>query len=149
MPQKFLLKFSGNSLVKGESMVIFRKYRISIFSIIFILTTFFLFCSDDKITNDNQTPPPKATVKAVITDSSTTNPIQGASVLIFNATTGSVAANATTDSVGTCLLSVNADTSYYLEVSAQGYISYPDQCRKSCRCENGRLRAVYIRRMEQ
>ena len=101
------------------------KKRIVSFSLISFLIVAFLFCSDDNISGNDPDIPPEGTVKTTVTDSATTSPIEGAAVVVYNATNDSAVANGTTDSLGLCFLTVNANTSYYLNVSANGYMPYP------------------------
>lgn len=106
-------------------MIQIKTSRISVVTITFVLISFFFFCADDNITNNNQTTAGKATVKAVITDNSSSNPIQGAYVTIYNTIRGVAVDNATTDNQGISHFVVNADTSYYLTVTASGYNPHP------------------------
>lgn len=66
-----------------------------------------------------------AVVKAVITDSSDNTPIENASVVIYEAGTTQPFASGSSDSLGVCFLDVEGGLSYYLEVSASGYLPYP------------------------
>ena len=100
------------------------KRRIGLFTLYCCVVTFILFCSNDNVTNPDTSLPKKAMVKVTVSDDSTSNPIEGASVVIFNALTDS-SADGITDSLGACFLEVNADTSYLLNVSASGYRPYP------------------------
>lgn len=106
-------------------MLYVEKNRFLLFALISFAVSTLLFCSDDNISGNDPVVPPKATVKAIVTDSSTTSPIEGSAVVIFNAITDSAVANGTTDSLGFCFLVVNANTSYYLNVSANGFMPYP------------------------
>ncbi len=106
--------------------MLFINKRRKIYSIIvmFFLVSVYLFCSNDKLTNDDPIPVHKAGVRVTVTDSATGAPIQNATVAIYNSITDVEAASGITDNLGTSVLVVNADTSYYLKAAAAGYLSF-------------------------
>lgn len=106
-------------------MLAIDKSRIILFTLVYFVVTFILFCSNDNISDPGPSEPKKGIVKTTVIDDSTSNPIEGASVTVNNAVTDTSAATGTTDSIGECFLQVNADTSYFLNVSANGYLPYP------------------------
>lgn len=102
-----------------------RTYYSMFLAMICFTAVMLLFCSDDSISGNGPSPTSQSIVNVMVTDSVTGNPIQNASIDIFNAVSGLASSSGTTDSLGSCFLTVNTDTAYYLYVTASEYRSYP------------------------